>query len=424
MNDYSDLTLGICLLFLIALSAFFSSSETSMMSVNRYRIKHQASEGNKSAIRILKLVERPDKLLGAILIGNNFVNILASAIATVLAIRLFGDAGVGIATGVLTILLLVFAEVTPKTLAAIKPELIAKPASVILSPLMVVLFPFVFTVNKIAEWLLKLINIPLKSVDNDSLTPEELRTLVVESRYGIPREKREMLLGIMDLEHLKVDDIMIPRNEIFGLDLNNDLLDLTDDIRQSRHTRMPVWKGDIDQTLGILHLKKSGKILEEESLTKATILSHTREPWFVPEGTRLHMLLANFQRKRRRIGMVVDEYGEIIGMVTLEDILEEIVGDFTTDLSNPSSGIHPQKDGSFILDGSLSLKHLQKKMKWQFPHVKERTLNGLILHFFQAIPPEDCCIKIGDYYIEILRVNHGQIHSAKVTPINRQLSLI
>ncbi|MEE3214237.1 MAG: HlyC/CorC family transporter, partial [Pseudomonadota bacterium] len=354
MNDDFPVGLLFGLLFLlITLSGFFSSSETGMMSINRYRLSHQANSGQRNAKRVLRLLARPDRLIGVILIGNNFVNNLAASIATIIAIHFFGDvSGPAISTAILTIVVLIFAEVTPKTFAAVKPERIAYPASMILEPLLKLLYPLVWVVNVISNGLLRLLGV--KSIDGsgDHLTRDELRTVVHEAGTLIPHRHQAMLLSILDLENVTVNDIMVPRHEVVGIDLDDSLEDILTQIRTSQHTRLPVFKGDINNIIGMLHLRNAARFLSRPEVTKAAIVQEAREPYFIPESTPLHTQLLNFQKQKRRIGIVVDEYGDVEGLVTLEDILEEIVGEFTTDVAGQEQDMLPQSDGSHVIDGT------------------------------------------------------------------------
>ena len=338
MNETSLTALFILLVGLILLSGFFSSSETGMMSLNRYRLKHMAKTGHKGAKRAQGLLQRTDQLIGVILIGNNFVNIFASSIATVIAIRVWGDAGIAIATILLTIVILIFAEVTPKTLAALFPEKIAFPASYILGPLLKILYPIVWAVNLFTGGILKLLGVSAADAANDHLSREELRTLVNEAGALIPAKHKDMLVSILDLEKVTVNDIMVPRNEVVGIDLEDDTDTILRQLRSSQHTRLPVFKGDINNIQGILHLRSASKLLQQEEINKAMIMQLCQEPYFIPESTPLNTQLINFQKGRRRFGVVVDEYGDVLGLATLEDILEEIVGDFTTDYAATSPG--------------------------------------------------------------------------------------
>lgn len=408
---------------MIAMSGFFSSSETGMMSLNRYRLKHLTKSGHKGARKASRLLKRTDQLIGVILIGNNFVNIFASSIATILALRYFGDAGIAIATMALTLIILIFAEVTPKTLAAIFPEKIAFPASYILTPLLKLLYPLVWTVNIITNGLLKLIGVDTSdNINSDNLSREELRTLVNESGALIPKKHQDMLVGILDLEKVTVNDIMIPRNEVIGIDLEDDINDIIEQIRSSQHTRLPVYKNDINNVVGILHLRNISRVLMAETPNKAALMQECREPYFVPESTPLHTQLLHFQKEKRRIGVVVDEYGDVLGIVTMEDILEEIVGDFTTNYSASSPDIIPQDDGSYLIDGSTTIRSINKTLSWSLPTSGPKTLNGLITEFLQSIPDSSVCIKIKHYHIEVRQTKDNVIKTARVQSAKTKLS--
>ncbi|RXE49401.1 HlyC/CorC family transporter [Chromohalobacter israelensis] len=415
MSD--DIPLGLLLtllLVLICLSAFFSSSETGMMSINRYRLSHQANSGERSAKRVLRLLSRPDRLIGVILIGNNFVNNLAASIATIIAIHFFGDvSGPAIATAALTIVILIFAEVTPKTFAAVKPERIAYPASVALEPLLKLFYPFVWLVNAISNGLLRLLGIRDIDGSADNLTRDELRTVVHEAGTMIPRRHQTMLLSILDLENVTVNDIMVPRQEIAGIDLDDDLETILAQIRSSQHTRVPVYKGDINNIIGILHLRNAARFLSKPEVTKAAIVQEAREPYFIPESTPLHTQLLNFQQHKRRIGIVVDEYGDVEGLATLEDILEEIVGEFTTDEAATHREIHPQDDGSYIIEGTTNIRDINKVLAWQLPTDGPKTLNGLILEHLEAFPDAPACLQLGAIRMEILQIKDNLITSAR-----------
>lgn len=404
MNDATNLSLLITLFVLILLSGFFSSSETGMMSLNRYRLRHLAKGGHQGARRASKLLKRPDQLIGVILIGNNFVNILASAIATVLALRIWGDAGIAIATTLLTIVILIFAEVTPKTLAALYPEKVAFPASLILVPLLRTLYPLVWVVNLLSNGLIRMVGIKSDEVGGDHLSREELRTLVHESGARLPQQHQQMLLSVLDLEQVTVEDIMIPRAEILGIDLEDDQETIEEQIRTAQHTRLPVYKGDVNNILGILHLRNIGRLLFEEEINKAKILQICRDPYFIPEGTPLHTQLFNFQREKRRIGIVVDEYGDVVGLATLEDILEEIVGEFTTDMASSSPDITRTAEGETLVDGSISIRTLNKAMSWNLPTDGPKTLNGLITEALESIPDRSVCLQLHGHRLEIKQV--------------------
>ena len=418
MSD--DFPLGLLfglLALLILLSAFFSSSETGMMSINRYRLSHQANSGDRSAKRVMRLLTRPDRLIGVILIGNNFVNNLAASIATIIAIHFFGDvSGPAISTALLTITILIFAEVTPKTYAAIKPERIAYPTSYALEPLLKLLYPLVWLVNVMSNGLLRLIGV--KSVDNggDSLTRDELRTVVHEAGTLIPYRHRAMLLSILDLENVTVNDIMVPRHEVLGIDLDDSLEDILTQIRTSQHTRLPVYKGDINNIIGMLHLRNAARFLSRSEVTKAAIVQEAREPYFIPESTPLHTQLLNFQKQKRRIGIVVDEYGDVEGLVTLEDILEEVVGEFTSDPATRLKNVYADDDGSFRVAGNVTLRSLNRNLGWKLPTSGPKTVNGLLLEQLESIPQTGKKARIANYEFEIIEARSNAVKAVRIRP--------
>lgn len=401
-------------------SGFFSSSETGLMSINRVKLQHQAEQGSKSALRILALLDRPDRLIGLILIGNNFVNILASAIATVLAVRIFGDAGVAIATGLLTLIILIFAEVTPKTFAALHPESIARPSSLILTPLLTIAYPIVWLTNFMCNGLLQLLGINPENSSRDRLTKEELRTLMAQTGHRIPARRQGMLLSILDLEKIQVDEIMVPRGEVVGLDLEECMNELIYQLRTSQHTRLPVYRTDIEKIIGILHSRTALKLLNhhatihDENDFKDQIKKLCVEPYFVPKSAALHTQLFNFQKERERLGVVVDEYGEIEGLITLDDILEEIVGEFTTDhIQEISPDVRPQDNGVFIIDGSATVRDLNRTLEWMLPTHGPRTLSGLLIELLEFIPENVLAIQYETYFFEILSIQNNRIRSVR-----------
>lgn len=385
-----------------------------MLSLNKYRLKHLRKQGHKGAEKASQLLERTDQLISVILIGNNFVNILASSIATVIAIRIWGDAGIAIATALLTLIILIFAEVTPKTFAAYHPEKIAFSAAHILKPLLKVLYPAVWSVNLVTNSLLKMLGINTSQQSENHISREELKTLVHESGALIPRTHRDMLISILDLEQVTVNDIMIPRNEIIGLDIEDNLDHLIDQAKSSQHTRLPVYKGDINNIIGILHLRNMTRVLSNSEPNKAQLLQACREPYFIPESTPLNHQLLQFQKEKRRIGVVVDEYGDVQGIATMEDILEEIVGEFTTDYSaSSSSDITAQEDGSYLIDGSITIRALNKSLKWTLPTNGPKTLNGLITEKLEFIPEAPICVSLGPYRLEIKQVKDNMIKTVR-----------
>jgi len=400
---------------LILLSGFFSGSETGMMALNRYRLRHMADARHKGAMRAHLLLERPDRLIGIILLGNNLVNIFAASLATVIGLRLFGEAGIAIASLGLTVIILIFGEVAPKTVAALYPERVAFPASFILKPLLRVCYPAVWVLNSIANGLLRILGVNVDDQGDSPLSREELRTVVREAGNLIPKRHQRMLLSILDLENFTVNDIMVPRAEITAIDLDDDLDEIQDMLINCRHTRIPVFRDDLDNTIGMLHVRRLLRnLLEHEEMTKDMIESSLTEPYFVPEDAALHSQMVNFQRSRQRIGLVVDEYGVVLGLVTLEDMLEEIVGEFTTDMQSFNRDIHPQEDGSYLVDGTASIREINRQLRWHLPVEGPRTLNGLILEHLESIPEAGTSLKIGDYAIEITATTENAVKTARL----------
>ncbi len=392
-----------------------------MMSLNRYRLRHQVKNKNKSAMRVAKLLEKPDRLIGTILTGNNLVNFAAAALATIISQRLWPDnpdLAVFVNTILFTLVVLIFAELTPKTLAALAPEAVAFPASYALKILQWLLYPFVWLVNIIANNLIKLAKVNTKNNAQDNLSREELRTVVHEAGAMIPKRHRSMLVSILDLEEMSVNDILVPRNEVVGIDIEDDETTITAQLSQLQHTRLPVYKQDINQVIGMLHVRSAMTFLQQGKLDKEELIKLCSKPYFIPENTPLHTQLYHFQKNQRRMGMVVDEYGDILGICALEDILEEIVGEFTTDaMAVNSPDVHYQEDGSFIIDGSAHIRDINRMLHWELPNKGPKTFNGLILETLEFIPAHPCCLTIDDYRIEILEFENKTIRSAKVTAI-------
>jgi len=420
LEDASISSLSILLVVLIFCSAFFSSSETGMMSLNRYRLKHLAKNNHPGARKASRLLERPDRLIGLILIGNNFVNILASAIATVIAVRIWGDAGIAIATGGLTLVILIFAEVTPKTLAAMHPEKIAFPAALLLLPLLKLFYPLVFIINMITNGIFRMLGIKTSGEDSHNLSTEELRTIVNEAGALIPQRNQSMLLGVLELNDVTVNDIMIPRNEVEGIDLDQDMEKILDQLSQTRHTRLPVYEGDINQICGVLHMRNLAQLIQTGKVTKAAITAVVHEPYFVPESTPLHTQLMNFQKQSRRIGIVVDEYGDVEGIVTLEDILEEIVGEMSHDEAQTNQDVHPQDDGSYIIDGQAYVREINKSLSWELPTNGPKTLNGLIIETLESLPEGNVCMQVEHYRMETLQISENTIKTVRVVALERE----
>ena len=414
-EETSLFTLVLSFVILILASAYFSSSETSMMSLNKYRLNHLSRTGHNGARRAKKLLETPDKLIGVILIGNNFVNFLAASIATSIALRVFGNPSPLFTALVLTMVVLIFAEVTPKTIAALHPEKIAYPSSHILRVLLTILYPAVYVVNTISNVLLSLLGINIKeSREETQLSPEELRTVVNESTEQIPRQRHGMLLNVLDLETVTVNDIMVPRNEIVGIDIEDDLAQILQVMSNSQHTRIPIYKGNLDNVVAILHLRNASKFINVVNLSKSAILQEAMDPYFIPENAALHTQLLKFQEKKMRIAIVVDEYGATKGIATLEDILEEIVGEFTTDLASSREEIHAQDDGKYLIDGTASIRDINRILGWDLDTEGAKTLNGLLTEILETIPDSSVGINLGKYLAEIIHINDNVIRTAKM----------
>lgn len=417
MDSISTETLFIILGVLILMSAYFSSSETGLMSINRYRLRHLEKQKHKGAKRVSKLLAKPDKLIGLILIGNNLVNIFATLITGIIAERLYGDAGVVYAGFLLTFIILVFAEVTPKTLAALYPEKIAFPSSIILNLLLKLLFPFVIAVNWITNGLLKLLGISSDQREQHTLSSEELKTVVNEAGALLPQRDQNMLVSILDLEKVTVEDIMVPRSELNGIDINDDWKIIQKQLTQSNHTRVLLYRDSIDDVVGYIHMRDAVKLLSKNQFTKATLVRAVKELYFIPEGTPLNVQLLKFQHAKERLGLVVDEYGDIQGLVTLEDILEEIVGDFTTTMTPaPSEEVTLQSDGSYLVDGSANIRDINKEMSWNLAADGPKTLNGLIIEHLEDIPEANLSVRISGYPLEIINVSDNMIKTVRILP--------
>lgn len=410
--------LAVMLVVLILLSAYFSSSETGLMSINRYRLKHLSNEGVRGAKRVEKLLERPDKLIGLILIGNNLVNIGATMIATELALRLFGPIYGPLAVLIgLTLIILVFAEVTPKTFAALYPEKIAFPSSIILIPLLFLFTPAVKLINFITNGVLMVFRINPVSHSDTALSQEELRTVVHEAGALIPQKHQKMLVSILDLEKVTAEDIMMPRSDIYAIDVNDDWKIIQKKLTQSQHTRVLLYRDSIDDAVGFLHVRDALRLLSKGQFNKATMLRAAREIFYTPDTTPLHTLMYKMQAVRERIGLVVDEYGDIQGLFALEDILEEIIGDFTTsNIPDHSKEAIEQQDGSFLVDGSANVRELNKELSWDFPTDGPKTLNGLILEYLEDMPESNISIRLAGYPIEIVDISENMIKTVRIIP--------
>lgn len=417
MEHVSTTTLIAILIIMVLVSAYFSGSETGMMTLNRYKLRHQAKSGNRSARRVEKLLRRPDRLISLVLIGNNLVNILASSLATIVGMRLYGNAGVAIATGVLTFVILVFAEVLPKTIAALYPERVAYPSSFLLVPLQYVMLPLVWLLNTITRLLMRIIGIKADSSANPALSKEELRTIVYESRNLISRRNQDMLLSVLDLEKVNVDDIMVPRNEIVGININDEWKSIMRQLSHSPHSRIVLFRDSLDDTVGMLRVREAWRMMTEKDFNKETLLRAADEIYYVPEGTPLNIQLVKFQRNKKKVGVVVDEYGDIKGLVTIEDILEEIVGDFTTSMSpSLAEEVLPQNDGSVLIEGGANVREINKAFNWTLPEEEARTINGMLMEVLQEIPEVNTRIKIGNYSVDILEVQDNIVKQVRIIP--------
>lgn len=388
-----------------------------MMSINRYRLRHLTKKGHRSAHKVTELLRRPDRLLGLILIGNNLVNIYATSIATVIAMRLYGDAGIAIGSVLLTLVVLVFGEVTPKTVASQHPERIAFFASWILKPMSIVMHPVVIMINAISNGIARLLGVTAKHSGLEHLDPEELRTVVDEAGDLIPDQHQGMLLNVLDLEKSTVEDIMIPRNEVEGLDLERPVAELLQQIRTSNYTRLPLYLGDINKVVGLLHLRDAARFMavHDKDITTEAIRAYASEPYFVPEATPLTTQLLNFQQQKCRMALVVDEYGEVQGVVTLEDLLEEIVGEFTTNVAEQTDqDIVATDDGGYLIDGGTFVRDVNRHLDWELPTRGPKTLNGLAMEYLESIPDGNVCFELDAYRLETTEITHKMIAWVKV----------
>jgi len=415
LESLSTFWLSVLLFLLIIASAFFSASETSMMALNRYRLKALSAKNNTQAKRVEKLLKKIDYLIGGILLGNNFVNILAASIATLLSIKLWGEGSVIIASLVLTLVILIFAENTPKTFAAKNPEKIALPASWLLEILIKIFKPLIYLISVISQFILQLFG--LKNVSKDILNSEELRMAVKDSKSQMSKNYQNMLLNIIDLEKVKVEDIMIPHHELVSADANNED-ELFEQFKRIQHNRLLLFEGSENNIIGTIHMRDILNIYAKEEINVSKIKELIREPYFIPEGTPLSQQLEHFKKQKRRLGIVVDEYGEVKGMVVLDDILEEIVGQFTSSEGETIEEIKIQDDGSYLADPRVSIRELNSELNVKLPFDSAKTLNGLILEQLQSFPQHNVSLKIDPLIIEIIQVSKQGIKLVKITKIN------
>ena len=413
MINFDLESLFFVLFILLLLSAFFSGAETSLMSVNRYKLKHKHKLGDSSANKVNFLVTNPEKTLGLILLLNNFVNILASAISTLIAIKIYGEAGVAISVVVLTIIILIFAEVTPKTFAALYADKIAYPVSLLLYPLMKIFYPIVILINFISKIILRMFGIKTEKINQELLTKDEIKLIVKESSHRIPKNHEDMIVNMIDLEKVKVEDAMIPRNELVAVDIEDDLEKISKKILNCKHTRIPIYKKELNKLLGFLHKRKVIDILVENKMTKENILEQISPPYFIPEDTSLTSQLINFKKQKKRIGFVVDEYGDVKGVVTLDDILEEIVGDFDENAKN--DGIIKINSQTYIIDGTIQIREINKSLDWEIPETAAKTINGYILECLENIPTQGETFDSEGYLFEIVEMSNNFVKNVKVT---------
>ena len=424
MDDISTGVLIGALVFLVFLSAFFSASEIAMVSLNRHRLRHLAASGHRGAGIAQRLLARPDRLIGVILLGSNSVNALFSALTTVTVIRLWGEkeSAVGIATVIITLVILIFTDLAPKTLAALHPERLAFPSAFVLRPMLWLIYPVVWVVNGMANGLLRLVGVRVQARSADQVSPEELRAIIMEAGVLIPESHQDMLLAILDLEKITVDDVMVPRGKIEGVNLDAEWDDIVAQITGSRYTRMPVFRGSLDNVTGMVHVRRVLNLMREGKLDKESLEQAIIEPYFIPSGTTLTTQLLNFRQVKRRVGLVVDEYGDIQGLVALDEILEEIVGDFTAQAIGKIEDVHPQADGSYLIRGTVSLRDLNRQLDWKLPTDDSRTLNGLIVEYLEDIPEPGTSLMIHGYTVEILRTRGTAIEIARVRPVAKTVS--
>ena len=422
MNDIPIAILLAALFVLLALSAFFSASETSMMALNRYRLRHLASKGNRNAKRTAALLANTDKLLGVILLGNNLINAASATLVTIISIRLFGNSEwvLGLATLAVTFAILVFSEVTPKVIGASYPEKIALPASFILRPLLTLAYPVVWFVNLFVQLLLKIVRLKPNSESEHILGIEELKTLVNESGKLLPTTHKSILINLLDLENITVDDVMTPRNQIEAVSLDDDITNVTKQLISSHHTRLPIYHEHSNEIIGILHLRDITRDLLNQTINNDVILAKTKSPYFIPSGTLLFTQLRQFQTNQRKLGLIVDEYGELIGLLTLEDVLEEIIGELGNAADQASPDYRAQTDGSWLIEGSATIRHINRKLKLTLPDLGPKTLNGLILEHFEDIPEPGTTLKIANYPIEIIQIQERAVKTARIYPQQMQ----
>jgi Mg2+/Co2+ transporter CorB len=404
------------LIFLVFLSAFFSAAEISLVTLNRYRLRHQAEAGHRGARIAAKLLERPDRLIGVILLGSNSINALFSALTTITVIRLWGEkeSAIGIATVIITLVVLILTDLAPKTLAALRPERIAYPSAFVLRPLLKLSYPVVWFINLLANGLLRLFGLRVQAREAEKISTEELRALVMEAGVLMPETHQDMLLAILELEKLTIDDVMVPRGEIEGINLDADWDEIVSKVGTSRYTRLPVYRGNLDNIVGLIHLRRVIHLLHTGDFNRDTFAKLVIEPYFLPQGTPLSKALLNLRGVKRRIALVVDGYGDILGLVTLEEILEEIVGDFTTAGSALAEEVRAQPDGSYLVQGSVTLRDLNRRLDWDLPTDGPKTVNGLITDYLEDLPESGTSLKLGEYQMDVVRTRGTSVQTARI----------
>lgn len=419
MEDMPLHLMLIGLVFLLILSGFFSLSETSMMAINRYRLRHLAKQGHRGARLTVKLLEKTDRLLGVILLGNNLLNTASATLVAIIVATLFAqdDFALFLGTIAVTFAILIFSEITPKVIAAAYPERIAIAASYVLTPLLFIFYPIVWFVNLFVRALLVLFRLqPQQGELDQKISTEELKTLVLEGGHFIQHKYQSMLLNLFDLETITVDDVIVPRSQVEAIDLDAD-----DDVIESQlltchHTRLPIYRERMDNIVGIVHVRKVFNQMQNGKITAATLEKVMRKPYFIPSGTPLFTQLQLFQENQKRVGLVVDEYGEWMGLITLEDIVEEIIGEFTTHAPTQTSAFQKQDDGSIIVEGGALLRELNRKLNVQFPLDGPKTLNGLILEHFEDIPEAGIGLNIAGCPMEIIQTKNRVVKTVKIFP--------
>jgi len=419
----SDIPLGAlfgALVLLVCISAFFSAAEIAMVSLNRHRLHHLAATGRRGPRLAQQLLTRPDRLIGVILLGSNAVNALFSVLTSLTVVRLLGEDqyAVAIATFIIALVILILTDLAPKTFAALHPERIAFPSAFVLRPMLWVIYPLVWVINGIANGLLRLLGVRIGTRRVEQVGPDELRNIILEAGVLIPASHQDMLLGILDLEKITVEDVMVPRNRIVGINLDADWNDILTNLSTSSYTRMPAYRGSLDSVVGVIHARRVLKLMHAGKLDRESLQAAILDPYFIPVGTSLTTQLLNFKQARRRMGLVVDEYGDLQGLVTLDEILEEIVGDFTTRaLGRVVQDVHAESDGSYLVPGSMSLRDLNRRLRWDLPTEESRTLNGLILEYLEDIPEPGTSLQLHGYHVEIVRTRGTAVDIARIRPI-------